>query len=1168
MLRIRFFVSVLISGALFGVLPLGQYATWADCSVSGEEVGVSHFCVTNKSDDALETESGLSLRAAITSANVQESSEIRFHTSIYADSMAEIKLTAPLNIDSNVRIIGPDLKLVEGQSNPIPQIVISRDESLAAGSSMIEIAQNTEVSVERVIVESLLPDPNILTGHAIEVKGDAETETSSVLSIEQSIIANASSVSNGAAISTPGTVNIVESTITSNVSQGDGGAISAGGDVNVTNSSIINNESAGDGGAIHSNSDVQISNTLLEGNTSGGKGGAVAAEGNVNISYSGVLDNSSVDDGGAVYAEGEVRVEDDALIDGNESIAGEGGAIKSESTVTVLFSEISNNQSGSSGGAISAPQVLVNVEQVLIESEPVLVVATPLSDGPSIATFTGNNAGINPDVTDTEEIDLRDDFNQRAGSGGAISAETVTTSQATFVSNTAIAGGAISVSSNVDVSNSTFNANVASDGFGGAIDIDDFSSANSSILNSTFNNNTAGDGGAIDGNGIVEGLELDPQLVVEGSTFSQNQAEGSGGAIYQIGKLEISNSDFNSNSAEGGDGGAIYAAGATVISDSTFEGNLSGEDGGAISTEDSVEVTSSTFNENSSGERGGAIYSEVEVAVTTSSFEGNVSLNGGALSSSGDVAVEESAFIGNSAISSETEIILSDIEGALKDGHGGAIFAQNTARIENSSFEGNSADESGGAVSSQILLVNASTFENNSAHKGGALEVFNESRIIEITENMGEPDPAIIECLGEDFDPNQPQDLVRAYLCVWNFNNVGHSVVMNSLFDRNISTEKGSAIYGPTWLLFNTLNENYSANGGSSIDLRSNLMTMLLGNLIISSNPESLCTIPFDFSLRNLVSDETCTTMEDSLAELSGTLDPEMLSLLANPYTAGLEQEIVPIALLEGLSMSLLTPLDFHSLVVVWLSELRGIEDPFELLLPGSLQEAQLAYISYFTSEDFIADSEDHVALSDALRAGELDLLRGILALVLGMSIPNPDLEDPYSGLEPTSQSVWRNASEFLGFISENITKDLMENSRYIDRAWSAGAIETTLLSPEDEPDTEIPTDDPRPETLDSLPELLPEATQQSNWSQQSKEDLNLKLAEAEKARIAAQEATDRANKEAKTSRAKKRDALRAKTSEIAAKVRATKVASLKTPVKVQYNKSFVRPNKFGAIAV
>ena len=1118
--RFRLFISTLISSALFGLLPLGQYAAWAECPTPGEGVLVPTFCVTSTGDVAGGSE--VTLRDAVTSANLETSSEIRFRSDIYADGIAEIKLTSPLEITSNVQIIGPELKAVEGEPVPQPQILISRDSGMAVGSSMIEISQNVEVKIEGVSLNSAGG-----AGHAIEVKEEAEGETDSVLTVEKSVIKNANSDSSGGAISTPGTVNIIESTIENNHSEGDGGAISAGGDVNVVNSTITNNSALGNGGAIQSEFNVAISNTLMENNSSSGAGGGVAAEGDVTVSYSGILDNTASSDGGAIYAMGDIRVEDDSLVDGNRSLNGEGGALKSEGTVTVLFSEISNNQSGSSGGAISAPQVLVNVEVVLIESEPVLVAATPMGDGPSSATFTGNSAGNKPDVTDTDEVDFRDDFNQRAGSGGAISAETVTTSQATFVSNTAIAGGAISVSDNVDISNSSFHANIANDGYGGAIDIDDFSSANSSIVNSTFNGNTAGDGGAIDGNGMVdvEGTELEPRLIVEGSTFSGNQAEGSGGAIYHIGKIEVSDSDFTSNSAEGRDGGAIYAENTAQITDSTFIDNHAGGNGGAISAGDSVEVTNSTFNENSTGERGGAIYANDDVSIASSSFGDNLSLNGG------------------------------------------AIYAENTAQITDSTFIGNQAGENGGAISTGIALVNSSLFSSNSAANGGALEIFNESIIIDITENMGEPNPEIIECLG-DLDAIEPEDLVSVYICLWNFNKVGNSVVMNSLFDENSSTEKGSAIFGATWLLFNTLSDNFSENGGSSIDLRSNLMTMLLGNLIISSNPEPLCAIPFDFSLRNLVSDESCTSMEDSLAELSGSLDPEMLSLLANPYMAGSERGIVPISLLEGLSMSLLTPMDFHLLVRLWLSELRGIENPLELLLPGSLQDAQLNYMHYFTSDEFVANSEDHVARSDELRNGELDLIRGILALILGMSSPNPGLEDPYSALEPTSQSVWRNAGRFIAFISEHISRDFMGNNRLVDGAWSAGAIETTLGSMDDESESESDSGPGYIEAQDDGKELLPQATNHQNWNQQTRDEMNWKLAEAERARLAAQEARDKAKKEAKLDRAKKRESLRAKTLEISTKVRATRTSNVKVSVKVQFNKGLKRANRFGAVAV
>lgn len=80
-------------------------------------------------------------------------------------------------------------------------------------------------------------------------------------------------------------------------------------------------------------------------------------------------------------------------------------------------------------------------------------------------------------------------------------------------------------------------------------------------------------------------------LNIEEASFTNNETNGNGGAIYSlIGNQNIKNSDFTGNKAEQ-DGGAIYALSldnskeTTTITDSNFINNTAVKNGGAISLE-------------------------------------------------------------------------------------------------------------------------------------------------------------------------------------------------------------------------------------------------------------------------------------------------------------------------------------------------------------------------------------------------------------------------------------------------------------------------------------------------------------------------------------------------------------------------------------------------------
>lgn len=182
-----------------------------------------------------------------------------------------------------------------------------------------------------------------------------------------------------------------------------------------------------------------------------------------------------------------------------------------------------------------------------------------------------------------------------------------------------------------------------------------------SLEDSEFSNNTRG---------VIFGLTPTAVITVTRSRFLTNtHATGLGGAIYNTGRLTISNSSFVGNSAPmSQEGGAIYNSGGAsslgqiVIMRSSFEGNSAGY-GGTISnygvltmTESAVIGSASTFN---GGGGGGAIYQNPTgrlrlTNVTISGGQAQPNNKGAALYVSGNVSSNGATTLTNVTIADNT----------------------------------------------------------------------------------------------------------------------------------------------------------------------------------------------------------------------------------------------------------------------------------------------------------------------------------------------------------------------------------------------------------------------------------------------------------------------------------------------------------------------------------
>ena len=203
-----------------------------------------------------------------------------------------------------------------------------------------------------------------------------------------------------------------------------------------------------------------------------------------------------------------------------------------------------------------------------------------------------------------------------------------------FTSNNALGcggegGGAMASGGNPSVADSTFTANTAVCGSGGAINIHSDAETGVTVNNSTFIANTSGASDERIGGGAI--FAQVRNLILTDCTFENNSIpEGSGGAVNaDTSRLDIDGCTFRNNRARSGGGLRGSPAEGGEIVRSTWEGN-SAEQGGAVYLDwsgDVVLLAKSTFRGNSARE-GGALYSRASASLVNCIFADNVARPG------------------------------------------------------------------------------------------------------------------------------------------------------------------------------------------------------------------------------------------------------------------------------------------------------------------------------------------------------------------------------------------------------------------------------------------------------------------------------------------------------------------------------------------------------------
>lgn len=275
---------------------------------------------------------------------------------------------------------------------------------------------------------------------------------------------------------------------------------------------------------------------------------------------------------------------------------------------------------------------------------------------------------------------------------------------------------------------------------GGEPDVDDYSDRLFRIeggAGATFMNVTL-TGGSITGSGVRGGaIENLGDLTIIDSLVRDNQAEATstsgsfGGAIFngQDGMLTVEGSRFIDNRAPGtfgindnpwGQGGAIYNEGTVDVSNSEFEDNFASRDGGAISSEvgsATVDIVGSRFLTNQAGIAGGAIHGARGTGITIDGtrVEGN------------QAQPQDDRFARGGAIyaGSNVQVVLrrSELVNNEARNDGGAVFSTGgTVTFDRATVRDNRARR-GGALngfSGSVFALDASTFSGNVAHNPGS----------------------------------------------------------------------------------------------------------------------------------------------------------------------------------------------------------------------------------------------------------------------------------------------------------------------------------------------------------------------------------------------------------------------------------------------------------------
>ena len=377
-----------------------------------------------------------------------------------------------------------------------------------------------------------------------------------------------------------------------------------------------------------------------------------------------------------------------------------------------------------------------------------------------------------------------------------------------------------------------------------------------------------GDGGAI-GNATALGT-----LVIDNCHFLNNLADSphSGGAIWSIGPLTITNSEFAGNQA--GNGGALFPRFGNAIvniTNCTFHDNSTTNTtngwGGAMLIWDGAQVivhNSQFFNNmaksgdfsSSTIDRGGTVYVTANSSFTAdnSQFYNNSAFFGGALYA----ASGGSLTITNSDLHDNTVGIFDGTQG------GGAIYNLGTLIIDAVQLHDNHADGLGGAIDNAFtgsMQVRNSVLRHNSASGGGAIGTSGSGSVSTTTlfDNSSDTYGGAIDA-GDESDTSKALTVTASTL-------YGNSAAISggaiesemklTLTNVTITANSAPQAINHYGRALTVTNATITQNTGAGISLHGNpILTMT--NTVLASHPGGNCTATVPSGGFNLADDTSC----------------------------------------------------------------------------------------------------------------------------------------------------------------------------------------------------------------------------------------------------------------------------------------------------------------------
>ncbi len=454
-----------------------------------------------------------------------------------------------------------------------------------------------------------------------------------------------------------------------------------------------------------STTNVAAGEFTIFGNLSNALNYTLNASGELDLtSIPGIGGNTYIFDGQNSYSFAQLEqnailnVVDSVIANGRSQFGGSIYNDKSGSQLFVYNSIFYNNYATSNGGAVSSGKIVNIFDSAFINNHA-----------------TANGGGFSTGQELSSIYNSIFDGNTAGGLGGAFSGRGVlNAADLTVINNSAthggglytyIGSGSISGKSNTTVANSIFNDNDASVNGGAVYAGGDYTN----ITQTSFTNNSAANGGAIYNSKMTSGFtSLGNLNISEDAVFSNNSATVYGGAIYNNSTAVIDETNFINNSSNKF-GGAIYNSGigTASISNGVFMNNSSITDsGGAIYNLGTLNMTSLQFASNTSALSGGAIYNAGDASIRTAQFISNTSnQNGGAIynNTGSSINIIDTYFGDTDITKNNAGNIASGLGGAIYNNAGTVNIASNTIDIL---FNGNMDSTGSNAIHNDSGTIN------------------------------------------------------------------------------------------------------------------------------------------------------------------------------------------------------------------------------------------------------------------------------------------------------------------------------------------------------------------------------------------------------------------------------------------------------------------------------